>query len=180
MRNTPAESPWDRVVARWALSSQAEHGPAGALTYDSLDGRRTFWLRATSAGSGDDTAAAWVPFRHRGIYPPGAPPTPDAPFLLVVRAVAQHADDRDDFRRWLSEEHGPRQTTLPGVRWLHTYEQVGEAHSFLNLWGIDDPAVVDGEAWVQVRRSPWWDRVAHVAATADRGVYRRSGATEPD
>ena len=163
------------MLARWSLSSAAEPGAAGTIRYESLDGRQALWLRAPADESPDDRTDGWVPFRYGHGFPHGAPDAPDAPYLLVVRAVAPDERDRDDFRRWLGEEHGPRQTTLDGVRWLQAYEQEGSDHSFLNLWGVDNPTVVDSEAWVQVRRSPWWDRVAHVAAAAERGVYRRRG-----
>lgn len=179
MRNTHSGDAWERLLALWSPSAPAKASAEGSLVFVSLDGRRTLSLRESGDDQTDDaTAGSAVPFRHHQRYPASAPDAPDAPFLLVVRAVATDDRDREDFRRWLREEHGPRQTTLPGVRWLHAYEQEGAEHSFLNLWGIDDPAVVDSEAWVQVRRSPWWDRVAHVPATAERGVYRRSRSPE--
>lgn len=179
MRNTHAPNAWTRLFARWSQPSPTESPVDGALPYESLDGGRAFWLKPFD-GRTDDTTADWILFRHSHGYPPSAPAAPDAPFLLVVHAVAHDDEDREAFRRWLAEEHGRRQTTLPGVRWLHAYEQEGADHSFLNLWGVDDPAVVDSEAWRQIRRSPWWDQVAHVAATADRGVFRRRGSPTPD
>jgi hypothetical protein len=176
VRNTQPAAVWDRVEARWS-PAPAEAPPDGSLDFVSLDGLRAFSLRPLRDENGPATSGeAWVPFARRQWYPPGAPSAPDAPYILVVRAAADEERDREDFRRWLGEEHGPRQTTIPGVNWLVAYEEEGATHSFLNLWGLDDPAVVDGEAWVEVRRSPWWDRVAHVPATADRGVYRRGRA----
>ncbi len=93
------------------------------------------------------------------------------PFVLVVRVFATEAD-RDEFRRWLDQEHSARQLAIPGVRWYLGYEQDGAEHSFLNLWGIDNPTIVDGAAWSDVRDTPWWARVSHVTAGANRGVYR--------
>ena len=60
----------------------------------------------------------------------------------------------------------------PGIAEILGYEEDGPAPSFLNLWGIDEPGVVDGEAWAAIRDTPWWRRVAHVTAGADRGIYR--------
>jgi hypothetical protein len=173
--NTDGINAWDRVLARWHAAMPEEPGPADAISYDSLDGQRVFSLCAAGESS-DAPGDGWVAFRYRQGHPAGEPHAPTTPYLLVVRAVAD-GDDREEFRRWLGEEHGPRQTTLPGVHWLRAYEEEGLEHSFLNLWGIDGPAVVDSDAWVRVRMSPWWDRVAHVPAGAERGVYRRRERT---
>jgi len=116
---------------------------------------------------------AWIPFALRYGYPQG--PVPDlatADHLLVVRVRAADAD-RAEFRRWLDEEHCELQVSLLGVNWYLGYEQVGAEHSFLNLFSVDDPAVVDSVAWFRMRDTPWWARVAHVLANSDRGVYRR-------
>jgi len=163
------------MLARWSSRWPGGSGTPAALAFERIDGERVFEARPAGAGDAPDGLAnGWVPFGFRHGYPATAPHAPDAPYLLVVRAVATPAD-REDFRRWLAEEHGPRQTAIPGVRWLEAYEAEGTDHSFLNLWGIDDPAIVDGDAWVRVRESPWWRRLAHVPAGADRGVYRRRG-----
>jgi len=164
---------WNHLLARWSSGAPGDSEPSATLAFERIDGERVFEVRPAGAGNPSaDRADGWVPFGFRNGYPATAPHPPDAPYLLVVRAVARDAD-REDFRRWLAEEHGPRQTTIPGVRWLEAYEEEGTEHSFLNLWGIEDPAIVDGESWVRVRESPWWHRVAHVPAGADRGVYRR-------
>lgn len=168
-----SDSSWDRLLARWSSGSPGDSETPATLAFERVDGKRVFEVRAADAGEPPaGRADRWVPFAFRYGYPATAPHPPDAPYLLVVRAVATDAD-REDFRRWLAEEHGPRQTTIPGVRWLEAYEEEGTEHSFLNLWGIEEPAIVDGETWVRVRESPWWRRVADVPAGADRGVYRR-------
>jgi hypothetical protein len=169
------DSSWERLLARWSSGSPGDPETPATLTFERIDGERVFEVRSADAGKPPaGRADGWVPFCFRCGYPATAPHPPDARYLLVVRAVATDAD-REDFRRWLAEEHGPRQTTIPGVRWLEAYEEEGTEHSFLNLWGIEDPAIADGETWVRVRESPWWRRVAHVPAGADRGVYRRRG-----
>ena len=126
------------------------------------------------ASTDADMTPEWVSFSFRHAHPEpgdGAANAIDTEFLLVVRAPAER-HEREDFRRWLDEEHAPRQTALAGVHWYLGFEQEGDDHSFLNLWGIDDPAIVTGETWAAVRESPWWDRVAHIPAAGERGVYR--------
>jgi hypothetical protein len=127
------------------------------------------------APTGPEMTPHWVPFSLRHGHPElvdgGGVATSDVGFVLVVRAVADPGE-RADFRRWLDEEHAPRQTTLAGVDWFLGFEQEGGDHSFLNVWGIADPGIVSSGAWAAVRESPWWDRVAHIPAAGERGVYR--------
>ena len=163
--------PWKRLSIRW--SSPAESPiPDGSevAVLELIDGQRTLLMASTGAGMTPD----WVPFAFRHAHPElgdGPVDEAEAGFVLIVRAVAE-PHEREDFRRWLDEEHAPRQTTLAGVNWFLGFEQEGVDHSFLNLWGIDDPAIVGSDAWAAVRESPWWDRVAHIPATGARGVYR--------
>ena len=162
---------WKQLSVKW--SSPAD-GPAedipDAAVLEHVEGQRTLLMAFT----GPDMAPGWVPFSFRHAHPElgdvGADAS-DAGFLLVVRAGAE-PHERDDFRRWLDEEHAPRQVALAGVHWYLGFEQEGVEHSFLNLWGIDDPAIANGAAWAAVRESPWWDRVAHIPAAGERGVYR--------
>ena len=162
---------WKRLSVKWSSPAEGpvEDAPDAAVL-QLVDGQRTLSMRST----GPDLTPEWVPFSFRHAHPElgeGAADASDAEFLLVVRAVAEPRE-RDDFRRWLDEEHAPRHTALAGVHWYLGFEQEGVDHSFLNLWGIDDPAIVNGDTWAAVRESPWWDRVAHIPAGGDRGVYR--------
>lgn len=162
---------WKRLSVRW--SSRAE-GPVpdtrDVAILELIDGQRTLFLASTDP----DMTPDWVPFSFRHAHPEFRDDrvhASDVGFVLVVQAVAEPRE-REDFRRWLDEEHAPRQTTLAGVNWFLGFEQEGVDHSFLNLWGIDDPAIASSDAWAAVRESPWWDRVAHIPAAGDRGVYR--------
>lgn len=168
------DAPWDRILVRWSRDTDAELTAPTCLTFAALNGERVLAIRASDRGE-RGTDQDWGAFQFRHGHPQPCAHIPDAPYLLVVRATAASDREREDFRRWLAEEHGPRQTTIPGVRWLQAYEQDGPDHSFLNVWGLDDPAVVQGEAWTRVRKSAWWDRVRHIPAAGDRGTYRRVG-----
>ena len=162
---------WQRLSVRFHPTDEVlDHDTPDVAVLDLIDGQRTLLMIPTS----NDTKPDWVPFSLRHAHPTltsDEANLTDSAFLLVVRAAAA-PDEREDFRRWLDEEHAPRQTALAGVNWYLGFEQEGDDHSFLNLWGIDDPAVVTGETWAAVRESPWWDRVAHIPAAGDRGVYR--------
>lgn len=128
-----------------------------------------------------DASPQWAPehadpcvaFTLRNAHPRSTMISPvAAPYLLVVRVFASD-DDRDEFRRWLDQEHAIRQVSLPGVNWYLGYEEQVTAHSFLNIWSIDEPHIVDSTAWERMRDTPWWARVRHVPANGDRGVYRQ-------
>ena len=158
---------WKQLSVRW--SSPAE-GPVpdtrNVAVLEEIDGQRIMLMAPT----GPDVTPDWVPFSVRHAHPDQVDAS-EAQFLLVVRAVAE-PHEREDFRRWLDEEHAPRQTALACVNWYLGLEQEGVDHSFLNLWGIEDPAIVNGDTWAAVRESPWWDRIEHIPAAGDRGVYR--------
>ena len=166
IQDVPPE--WRDLHARWSEKA-GDGGPPGA-TFEALDGGRTLTLASGEHVAGDST---WLRFRVRRAHPSQQLITPShAPYVLAVRVFATD-EDRDEFRRWLDQEHCRRQVALPDVRWFLGYEQVGPDHSFLNLWGIDDPEVVDGEAWTAARDTSWWKRISHVPANSGRGVYRR-------
>lgn len=162
---------WTRLHARWARPGDATEDLALATRLEEIDGEMTLLL--VPGESAPTPSDAWIPFTLRHAHPAAPAPDPGAVHhLLVVRVFAANAD-RDEFRRWLDEEHSRLQVSLPGVNWFLGYEQSGRDHSFLNLWSVDDPVVVHSEAWSRVRDTPWWSRVAHVPANADRGIYRR-------
>jgi len=170
------QPPWTRLHALWERSGAAIDDLAAATVFQEVDGDTSLLL--VPGEDAPTPSEAWVPFALRYGYPEGPVPEPaSAPYLLVVRVVATDAD-RDEFRRWLDEEHCGLQVSLPGVNWYLGYEQVGTEHSFLNLWGVDDPAVPNSDAWSRIRDTPWWARVAHVPANSDRGVYRRRAAPD--
>lgn len=165
---------WHRVRVRW---SDVLPSPApSAVTFSRVDGRRWLALATSAQAPSEADGGEWISFTLRSVHPgiDRIVPT-DATFLLIVRVIAPD-DDRGEFRRWLDEEHSRLQVTLSGVNWYLGYEEDGVDHSFLNVWSIDQPEIVDGEAWERVRATPWWARIGHVSAGSDRGVYRR----EPD
>jgi hypothetical protein len=165
------QRPWPRLHALWTHTRAASDDLAAATVLESVD--RDASLLLVPGEDAPTPSDAWLPFALRHGYPEAPVPEPAAArHLFVVRVFAADAD-RDEFRRWLDEEHCGLQVTLPGVNWYLGYEQVGTEHSFLNLWSVDDPAVVDSDAWFRIRDTPWWARVAHVPANLDRGVYRR-------
>jgi hypothetical protein len=172
MRNVMA---WDRILALWRPSpDERDRGQVeGTVALERLTGGAGWLFIAPAATRAAAIADDWVPFTLRHAAPADVPPgaIEAGPFVLVVRVFATDAE-RSEFRRWLDQEHSVRQLTIPGVGWYLGYEADSTQHSFLNVWGIDDPAVADGEAWSRVRDTAWWQRVAHVPATADRGVFR--------
>ena len=162
---------WRRLHVRWSPEMIfTQH----AVTFTSTNERRWLALRPGDAPGLERIAEDdWTSFDIRSAYPDTAPiALTDAPCLLVVRVFARGDDERAEFRHWLDEEHCRRQVSLPGVHWYLGYEQEGAEHSFLNVWSVEEPSIVDSEAWVRIRETPWWGRLSHVLANADRGVYR--------
>lgn len=111
-------------------------------------------------------------FSLRSVDPRDADPAIDvSPFLLAVRLFVPEAG-RDEVRRWLDEEHSAFQLSVPGTHWYLGYEEVGEDHSFLNLWGLADASVIDTAAWADARNTPWRTRLLSSFERQDRAVYR--------
>ena len=164
------EAPLTQIHALWIRpgSVSPDEIPSSVTRFQEVDGPTQVLL---SAG-GPPAPAGWAGFALRHAHAPKlVPDLGRSPFLLAVRVVAAESD-RAEFRRWLHEEHARLQVSLDGVNWFLGYEEEGAAHSFLNLWGIDAPTIVDGGAWAEIRDTPRWRRVAHVTEDADRGVYR--------
>lgn len=130
-------------------------GSAPSTALDSLDGDRRH-----------------AEFALRSVDPRDADPALDgSPVLLAVRLFVPQAG-RDEVRRWLDEEHSVFQLRVPGARWYLGYEEAGNDHSFLNLWGLDDPSVIDSPAWAEARDTPWRSSLLKHFERQDRAVYR--------
>ncbi|MFC9355113.1 hypothetical protein ACFTZB_00805 [Rhodococcus sp. NPDC057014] len=65
-----------------------------------------------------------------------------------------------EFRRWLDEEHFVRQCGMAGVQAVAGYESITSATSFLNVWDIAAPELIDSPEWLAIRNTEWWERVA--------------------
>ena len=95
----------------------------------------------------------------------------EAPYLLMTRVSVLDAK-REDFREWLDIEHSQRQMSVPGNEWYLGYEELGEGHSFMNLWGLLRPDVVESETWRRTSSTPWRTRMLTAIEGTDRAVYR--------
>lgn len=111
-------------------------------------------------------------FSLRSVDPPQADPGLDSsPYLLAVRLFVPEPG-HDQVRRWLDEEHSARQLAVPGTHWYLGYDEVGGDRTFLNLWGLAEPAVIETAAWAEARDTPWRARIAGMIDHQDRAVYR--------
>jgi hypothetical protein len=124
------------------------------------------------AGDGWWTSSHTANFRLRSTSPPTSDPVPgNAPFLLLTRTYVPEPM-RNEYREWLEQEHSQRQLTVPGNEWYLGYEEEGARHSFMNLWGLVEPDIAEGEAWDQARLTPWRERMRPAMADMDRAIYR--------
>lgn len=111
-------------------------------------------------------------FGLRQVHAPTIEPDPSAaPVILLTRTYVPD-DAQDEFRRWLETEHSQRQLDVPGNHWYRGYEELGEQHSFMNLWGLDAVEIAEGEAWDRARLTEWRERMVPYMAGMDRAFYR--------
>lgn len=166
---------WPRIRVAWITPEDRDRlrGANRSISLlEELAGPRILAIADGEAPIPDSSPIAWSRFRFRRAQAsPSVPELTESTAILVVRVFAEEAD-RGEFRRWLDDEHARLQCGIPGVRWYLGYEEEGSAHSFLNVWGLDDPRVADGRTWAAVRDTPWWRRVGHITDGADRGIYR--------
>jgi hypothetical protein len=141
-------------------------GGRGAVIVDAAPGRaepdRPAWA--------EDVLCA--EFHLRQVNAPDEQPNlATTPAMLLTRTFAP-PDMRDEFREWLQVEHSQRQLDVSGNNWYLGYEEIGGRESFMNFWGIDDPAIADGPEWDRARLTPWRERMVPAMAGMDRGFYR--------
>ena len=176
----PAETSPDAVQA-WCASTAADLEDRFTLLEQVGDGRGQLSSGCGAAVIGPERFEAgngwWMSthaadFKLRSTSPPAAEPVPaDSPYLLLTRTYVPEPM-REEFREWLEQEHSQRQLTVPGNEWYLGYEEEGERHSFMNLWGLSGPDVPEGDAWDQARLTPWRERMRPAMAGMDRGIYR--------
>lgn len=125
-------------------------------------------------------ATSWhsAEFRLRQVHAPTIEPDPTVATAILLTRTYVPADTQDEFRRWLETEHSQRQLDVPGNHWYRGYEELGERHSFMNLWGLDEAAVADGEAWDRARLTPWRERMVPAMKGMDRAFYRPVATAE--
>jgi hypothetical protein len=114
-------------------------------------------------------------FRLRVLVAAPASSTTGRPsgYLLSTRLFVPDEERRADVRRWLDEEHSGRQLAVAGTTWYAGYEDAGDGpFSFLNLWGIDDPAVIETPEWARARDTEWRGRLMDAFVHTERAVYR--------
>ncbi len=145
-------------LERWILCRTAENGRGLAVLVpvDKEDpGSRVAGLAAAFAGE----AAEPELYRRRTTTDPARAGNYGlAPYLFSVRVFAP-PEWQQPIREWLDGEHFERQVSMDGVLWSDGYEPIEGAFHFLNLWAIEDPALIDSPEWVRVRDTPWYESV---------------------
>jgi hypothetical protein len=96
----------------------------------------------------------------------------DSPYALSVRLFVPDAWQAG-VRDWLDQEHYAAMLGVAGCHWYLGYESLAGRFNFLNLWGLDAPAVIDAPAWAAARDTPWRGRLMPAFADTARAVYRR-------
>ncbi|MDP6822482.1 MAG: hypothetical protein QF554_04245 [Dehalococcoidia bacterium] len=92
--------------------------------------------------------------------------------LLVMMDI--DPEHEEDFNRWYDEEHLPERKAIPGFLTARRYEAVEGGPKYLAIYEMDNPEVLDSEAYRYVSeegRSEWTARVVGRAKNYVRNVY---------
>jgi hypothetical protein len=110
-------------------------------------------------------------FDERIVRTTGPEPDPSAARCLLLTRTYVPAAMHDDFRLWLDEEHSQLQLTVPGNHWYRGYLEAGGRRSLMNMWGLDDVDIAEGEVWQRTRSTPWRERMVPAMGDMDRAFY---------
>jgi len=83
-------------------------------------------------------------------------------------------EHEEDFNRWYDEEHVPERKAIPGFLTARRYKSVEGGPKYLAIYEMDNPEVLDSEAYRYVSeegRSEWTERVVGRAKNYVRNVY---------
>ena len=99
--------------------------------------------------------------------------------LLVMMDI--DPEHEEDFNRWYDEEHVPERKGIPGFLTARRYRAVEGGPKYLAIYEMDNPEVLDSEAYRFVSeegRSEWTARVVGRARNYVRNVYVEIAADE--
>ncbi|MBO0802748.1 MAG: hypothetical protein J2P25_06695 [Nocardiopsaceae bacterium] len=171
-------------------------GFASAARYRAADGQAPPWLAVYEIEPGTlDTPAYKALYAHqsdreKSLMPrlatlerreyektdewPAARPAgsggPGPAILIVSISVPPGAEG--DLNAWYAEEHAPMLLAIPGWRRIRRYRQVfGTGPENLALHDLDDPGILDSDAFKAAVSTPWRDRVMGGATAVERRVF---------
>jgi hypothetical protein len=94
-----------------------------------------------------------------------------AEFHYTVETDAADGWEEEIFR-WYDTEHMPRLAAVPGCVLAQRFLNGGGGPHSHACYNLTDPQVLESEAWLAVRRSPWSDRVRPQFRNTRRTMFR--------
>ncbi|HET8616896.1 MAG TPA: hypothetical protein VFL94_15350 [Actinomycetales bacterium] len=137
--------------------------PSGGLVLSPEPNTHPAVLSVVRTGRFVRRSVAWAPARRPGDV--------SSRYLLCVQLFVPRAAAIADCRSWLDDEHAGRQLAVAGASWYGGYESLGGDFSFLNLWGIDAPEVIETPEWAQARDTPWRERLLPDVVRTERALF---------
>ncbi|PHP64593.1 hypothetical protein CSC94_23575 [Zhengella mangrovi] len=97
----------------------------------------------------------------------------DYGFLAIWCEIA--AEDLDDYRNWLTQEHIADRTFSPGFLGVRLFEALNDTRSHFILYATDGPDVLNGPAYKAIldNPSPWTRRIMPRFGPFDRALGRQ-------
>lgn len=100
--------------------------------------------------------------------------------LLLAMIDIDYAFE-DEFNRWYREEHFPERIACPGFLNGRRFTAVEGAPKYLALYDLENPAVLESEAYKKIYGpSAWTRRIAQHFLRSVRNVYAEISRTGPE
>lgn len=100
---------------------------------------------------------------------------------LLLVTVEMDPDHEDEINRWFDEEHVPERLECPGFLWARRYRVLEGSPTYVNLYGLADPDVLESDAYRAIRPpSDWRNRAVAGHVRNTRSVYRNITKPYPE
>jgi hypothetical protein len=154
-----------RALSSHQLTCYLKGLPAGDEQLDVMHNRLVDALRPADA-AGMELGRLRIVARHKG-----AAYGEKAGYHYVVRTDVESGGEQE-LQRWYDEEHMPMLAAVPGTARACRLISLDALPKFYACYDLLAPEVLESAAWLQVRATPWSERVRPMFENTQRIMSR--------